>query len=96
MWGGVKEWLRQGGALPNDDEIRDDLIGPEYGFAHNDAIQLEKKEDMKKRGLSSPDCGDALALTFAHAVHVRRFEDHAITNVPTEKPYDPFAHMGGR
>jgi hypothetical protein len=31
----------------------------------NSQIILEKKEDMKKRGLSSPDNGDALALTFA-------------------------------
>ena len=30
--------------------------------------QLKKKEDMKKRGLASPDMGDALALTFAHPV----------------------------
>jgi hypothetical protein len=28
-------------------------------------VQLERKEDMKKRGLASPDNGDALALTFA-------------------------------
>ena len=28
-------------------------------------IQLEKKDDMKKRGLASPDIADALALTFA-------------------------------
>ena len=26
---------------------------------------IEKKQDMKKRGLASPDCADALALTFA-------------------------------
>ena len=97
MWGGVKEWLRQGGALPNDDEIRDDLIGPEYGFAHNDAIQLEKKEDMKKRGLSSPDCGDALALTFAHAVHQRRLEDQDLYAQQDQGKYDPLGFMqGGR
>lgn len=51
--------------IPDDRELRDDLIGPEYGFTASNQIQLEKKEDMKKRGLQSPDCGDALALTFA-------------------------------
>ena len=40
----------------------------EYGFNGKDEIQLEKKDDMKKRGLASPDLGDALALTFAHPV----------------------------
>ena len=32
-------------------------------------IQLEKKKDMKKRGLPSPDMADALALTFAVKVN---------------------------
>lgn len=64
MWGNVKGWLPYG-AIPDDDELRDDLTGPEYGFNIRDEIQLEKKEDMKKRGVASPDMGDALALTFA-------------------------------
>jgi hypothetical protein len=29
---------------------------------------LEKKEDMKKRGLSSPDCGDMIAMTFVEKI----------------------------
>jgi hypothetical protein len=33
-----------------------------------DRICLESKEEMEKRGLDSPDDGDALALTFAHPV----------------------------
>lgn len=93
MWGNIKDWLKQGGALPEDEEIRDDLIGPEYGFSASDSIQLEKKEDMKKRGLSSPDCGDALALTFAHPVHISRFEDKVIEARAQDKPYDPFTYM---
>ena len=36
--------------------------------AGREAIALEKKADMKKRGLSSPDIADALALTFAYPV----------------------------
>jgi hypothetical protein len=35
------------------------VVGPTEG---RDAIILEKKEDMKKRGLASPDLADALAL----------------------------------
>ncbi len=30
---------------------------------------VERKEDMKKRGLRSPDEADALALTFAFPIH---------------------------
>lgn len=68
MWSLLRDWLKNGGCIPDDNEIRDDLGGPEYGFDARGRIQLEKKEDMKKRGLASPDCGDALALTFAYPV----------------------------
>ncbi|MDP1752560.1 MAG: terminase [Reyranella sp.] len=68
MWGNLKDWLKAGGALPDDPELRADLTGVEYGYTGTGEIQLEKKEDMKKRGLASPDIGDALALTFAHPV----------------------------
>lgn len=67
MWGLMRDWLKTG-ALDDDQELHDDLVGPEYGFDKDGRIQLEKKEDMKKRGLASPDNGDALALTFAHPV----------------------------
>ncbi len=64
-WGLMRDALHAGMEIPDDRELRDDLIGPEYGFTASNQIQLEKKEDMKKRGMQSPDCGDALALTFA-------------------------------
>jgi len=38
---------------------------------------LECKSDMKKRGLASPDNGDALALTFAYPV---ARSDHAFVS----------------
>lgn len=64
LWGLLKEWLKVG-AIPDDQELLDDLTGPEYGFTSTEAIQLEKKSDMKARGLSSPDIADALAITMA-------------------------------
>ena len=70
MWGNMREWLK-GGAIPNDRELLADLTGVRYGYTikqGRDAIILEKKEDMKKRGLASPDSGDALCLSFAYPV----------------------------
>ena len=64
IWGSVKDWLAQG-SLPDDPELAADLTGVEYGFNAKGEIQLERKDDMKKRGLASPDIADALALTFA-------------------------------
>jgi hypothetical protein len=73
MWSIMREWLK-GGAIPDDQILADDLTGVEYSFNARDEIQLEKKEHMKKRGLSSPDDGDGLALTFALPV-LPSFED---------------------
>ncbi|WP_439392351.1 terminase [Bradyrhizobium sp. PMVTL-01] len=70
MWGAMRDWL-SGGMIDDDPELVADLPAVEYGYAMKnarDCIALEKKEHMKARGLSSPDNGDALALTFAHPV----------------------------
>ena len=65
VWGKLRGWLMEGAEIPDDPELEADLTGPEYGFSAKQQIQLERKEDMKKRGLSSPDCGDMLAMTFS-------------------------------
>ena len=67
MWGYMKEWCKVG-CLPDDRELRADLTAIDYGYDAVDAIRLEKKDDMRRRGLASPDDGDALALTFAYPV----------------------------
>ena len=71
MWVGMREWLRLG-AISDDDELQSDLVGRQYGFDGNSAIVLEKKSDMKKRGLASPNRADALGLTFAMPVAPRK------------------------
>ena len=68
MWGRMRDWL-QHGQIPDDRELRDDLTGPEYGYDRKERLLLEKKEDMRRRGLSSPDKGDSLAITFAEMVY---------------------------
>ena len=65
VWYKMRDWLSQGGAIPLSSELYDDLTGPEYQYTGSNKIQLERKADMKKRGLASPDLADALALTFA-------------------------------
>jgi len=70
MWTNLRAWL-DGGAIPDEQAIEDDLTGLEYGYDGASAIMLEKKAHMKARGLASPDDGDALALTFAEPVMPR-------------------------
>jgi hypothetical protein len=70
MWGALRDALRYL-AIPPSNELRDQLIGPEYDYNLRGELQLEKKSDMKKRGLASPDIADALALTYARPVFPR-------------------------
>jgi hypothetical protein len=80
MWGFMKEWCKAG-CLPDDNDLVADLKAVDFGYDASDAILLERKDDMKRRGLASPDDGDALALTFAYPVakrdwaEERRFEE---------------------
>lgn len=65
-WADMRDWIYDEGALENDPELRQQLASIMYSLdRHEQRIQLEAKEDMKKRGLSSPDEADTLALTFA-------------------------------
>lgn len=72
MWFEMRDWLHSGGAIPDIVELKQDLAAPTYKFTSADKIQLESKDDIKARGLPSPDLGDALALTFAYPV----YQDH--------------------
>jgi phage terminase large subunit len=74
MWLTAREWIATG-RLPNDELLAAELTGPMYKYNSNNAIVLEKKDDMKKRGIPSPDVADAFALTFAYPVYGAGFED---------------------
>lgn len=68
MWGEMKRWLIEEGYIEDDQQLKDDLTGPEAYINLRGKLQLESKDDMKKRGLPSPNKADALALTFAYPV----------------------------
>lgn len=69
MWLTMRGWLK-GACLPEDELLATEMTGPLYDYDPANAIRLEKKADMKKRGVPSPDVADALALTFAYPVQV--------------------------
>jgi hypothetical protein len=64
-WGAMRDWLAAGAEIPDDKELASNLCGREYGFTNKNQIQLEKKSDMKARGLMSPDDADMLSMTFS-------------------------------
>ena len=66
MWGETRLWMEaQPASIPDSDELQADLTQIRYSYDSNNALKMEKKEDMKKRGFRSPDMADALGLTFA-------------------------------
>lgn len=71
MWGDIRDWLKAGGAIPPDEQLRDDLKAPERMPTADGVIALEPKEAIKKRVGFSPNKADALALSFARPVRKR-------------------------
>lgn len=62
-WDMMRLWLRD--AILEKHEGWYELAKPKMKILSNGKLQLESKEDMRKRGVSSPNIGDALSITFA-------------------------------
>lgn len=62
-WCNVRDWLRD--AVLEKHEGFYELANPKYKITSSGKMQLESKDDMKKRGVASPNVGDALALTLS-------------------------------
>ena len=95
MWDRVREWLENGGAIPNDPDLKGELAAPTYSFDAAGRKVLEPKEKLKGRGLRSPDLADALALTFATPVRPRG-DRQSTGQAKTLRGYDPFTWGKGR
>jgi len=92
IWFEMREWLKLGASIPNTTDLKQDLAAPIYWYDSTGRVQLEPKDDIKKRGLPSPDLGDALAVTFAHPVAKLSELDLIKRNSKEyrEREYDPF------
>jgi hypothetical protein len=74
MWGKSKDWLEEpaGVDIPDRDDLQADAMAPGYKYDSLTRLVLESKDDIRKRGLRSPDEWDAVALTFAEPVVEKR------------------------
>ncbi len=71
MWDAVREWLSSEELpvqLPKEDGLLEDLTCVRKKYDSCGRLQLESKEEVRKRLGRSPDLGDSLALTFAEPV----------------------------
>lgn len=66
LWFKCLEWLQERDCkLLDDEELIGELTSVHYAFTSSGKMQVESKDEMKKRGMDSPDIADAWLLTFA-------------------------------
>ena len=74
LWFRMKEWLEARDCkLPKDEQLFSELVSPRYSFSSTGKMKVEAKQDMKKRGLPSPDKADAVILTLASQPTIAMF-----------------------
>ena len=66
LWGRAREWFEaKECVIPDDSALIAELAAPRFSFTSTGKIKIESKDEMRKRGIRSPDIADAFCLTFA-------------------------------
>lgn len=69
MWSKMRDWVINEGCLQDDIVLKTQLVAVRYILdRQTQKMRMEPKDEMEKRGLSSPDRADTLALTFGATV----------------------------
>ena len=90
MYCNLRDWLREGGAIPNHARLKQDLATPRYWYDKFNRLIIEPKDDIKARGLPSSDYSDGLALTFSHPVSIKgRAKQFGKSKAGFTANYDP-------
>jgi phage terminase large subunit len=65
LWFGGQEFIKDGGALPELQRLKGELIAPTYGFDSRGRRKVESKDEIKKKTKRSPDMADAVLLSIS-------------------------------
>lgn len=66
LWFAGRDWLAARDCNLNGDEaLGAELTGPRFAYRSDGKIKVESKDDMKKRGIASPNKADAFLMTLA-------------------------------
>ena len=65
MYGKARDWLAEGGGIPDDDDLASDLAANKIKYRANNDWLLKSKPELKSDGIRSPDLSDSFVLTFA-------------------------------
>ena len=91
LWFKARDWFdTRAVRMPKDDALASELVGPKYKIESSGKIKVESKDDMKKRGIKSPNKADAFCLTFAGGDMVMELRNHV-----AKLDYDPY-QVGAR
>lgn len=74
LWGRIKE-QKDNLKIPNDDDLLVEMTSRKKMMTSSGTLRLESKQDMKKRGLTSPDKTDAISLTMEEGQKFTILED---------------------
>src|SRR5690606_18770920 len=72
MWIQMTEWVKSGGCIPNNADLKRELSRQKYKFSPKGQWQIVSKEEMRKEYGASSDYADSLGLTFAFPVMPRK------------------------
>ncbi len=57
-------------SIPNHPQLITDLSAPLHFYTNAGKVIIESKDEMSKRGVKSPDFGDALAMACAPSMRM--------------------------
>ncbi len=81
LWFRAKGWLEARDCkLPRNEDLFAELVGPRFSFASNGKMKVESKDEMRRRGLGSPDQADALCLTFGGSAATALYGRDSVSN----------------
>lgn len=82
-WDDMREWYENDNPRipPKSDELQEDTCAPKATFLSDSRMTIESKDQLKRRGIRSPDCAEAVAATFAYPT--------PISDTPNELPPEP-------
>lgn len=97
-WDSFRKGLRQGlyDIDPEDDRLFDELVMVGYKFSTLGGLVIESKDDMRKRGMKSPDFADAAIYSAANVDDMLNPEPRKQTSFedPTEVVDEMPAYLG--
>lgn len=66
LWFKGRDWFAAKNVnIANDEKLLAELVAPRFQYTSTGKVKVEAKEDMKKRGIPSPNRADAFLLTLA-------------------------------